>query len=542
MRRMYRPESAVYGTGWCRSLALLILATGVWSGMVAAQGITRGRVLTPSGQEALAERPWPGPPVLSNQTISDKIDLELAGDPAVPAHRIDVTTRDGIVTLSGTVPNLLARSRAASVAETVKGVRAVVNRLEVNTPDRPDADVRTDIREALVLDPAATSYKVDVRVTGGKATLSGDVGSWSEKQLFTRLAEGLKGVRSVDNQLAIVYRSSRTDQDVRADVRSRLRWDRFVDDGMVDVEVRNGEVTLSGTVGSAAEKTAARSDAWAIGVSKVDDSGLQVSFWARDPRLRKDKYVHTSDSAIRDAVKNALLYDPRVDDLHTSIDVVGGIVTLHGEAGSPRGKRAAAETARHTVGVVSVRNLLKVRPANTATDGELEDRLETALRRDAYVDRYGVTARVLDGVAYLAGAVDTFYEKARAGSLAAAVPGVVAVRNNLGVESRGLPFIYNPYFAYDDGWPDSSGEWANGWNRPPATVSRADDEIRQAIEEELWWSPFVDSDDVTVEVDRGVATLEGTLDSRAERSAAVESAIEGGATRVVNRLKVGSQG
>jgi osmotically-inducible protein OsmY len=44
-----------------------------------------------------------------------------------------VNTRDGIVTLSGWVDNLLAKERAGQIAESVKGVRAVVNRIATTT-------------------------------------------------------------------------------------------------------------------------------------------------------------------------------------------------------------------------------------------------------------------------------------------------------------------------------------------------------------------------------------------------------------------------
>ncbi|MGD8740749.1 MAG: BON domain-containing protein, partial [Desulfobacterales bacterium] len=54
--------------------------------------------------------------------ITLAVDRQLQIDEGVPAHLIDVHTKDGIVTLSGPVENLLARERAAEIAETVKGV------------------------------------------------------------------------------------------------------------------------------------------------------------------------------------------------------------------------------------------------------------------------------------------------------------------------------------------------------------------------------------------------------------------------------------
>ena len=67
----------------------------------------------------------------------------------------------------------------------------------------------------------------------------------------------------------------------------------------------------------------------------------------------------------------------------------------------------------------------------------------------------------------------------------------------------------------------------------------SDAEIKEEINDELFWSPFVDADDVTVTVDQGTATLSGVVDSRSEYLSAEENAYEGGAVFVDNDLIVG---
>jgi osmotically-inducible protein OsmY len=54
----------------------------------------------------------------------------------------------------------------------------------------------------------------------------------------------------------------------------------------------------------------------------------------------------------------------------------------------------------------------------------------------------------------------------------------------------------------------------------------------------LFWSPFVDSDDITVVVNSGVATLTGTVEDWSELQAAKENAREGGATSVISNLDI----
>ncbi|MCB0545732.1 MAG: BON domain-containing protein, partial [Saprospiraceae bacterium] len=64
----------------------------------------------------------------------------------------------------------------------------------------------------------------------------------------------------------------------------------------------------------------------------------------------------------------------------------------------------------------------------------------------------------------------------------------------------------------------------------------SDAQIKENIEDELWWSPFVNESDVTVTVLGKVATLTGSIDSWRERNAAIENAYEGGAYSVIDKM------
>jgi len=66
-----------------------------------------------------------------------------------------------------------------------------------------------------------------------------------------------------------------------------------------------------------------------------------------------------------------------------------------------------------------------------------------------------------------------------------------------------------------------------------------DDElIAKHVEDEIWWSPYVDKDQVTITVNNGEVTLEGHVDSWKEYQKAAENAWEGGAWSVNNMLQV----
>lgn len=72
-----------------------------------------------------------------------------------------------------------------------------------------------------------------------------------------------------------------------------------------------------------------------------------------------------------------------------------------------------------------------------------------------------------------------------------------------------------------------------------ANTDESDDgTVEESVLRELAWSPFVDATDVFVSVENAVVTLKGSVDSEAERRAAVQNAFEGGAVSVKSELIV----
>ena len=470
---------------------------------------------------------------LTDTTVADQVEDELIMDPAVPASQIDVSSREGIVTLEGTVDNLLAKTRAVNVAETVKGVRGVVNTLQVTpSPARSDGAIEKDVRQALLDDPATESYEVAVAVEDNVVTLTGEVDSWQEKQLCDKVASGVQGVTGVNNRIAVTTEVSRPDDEIKAGIERTLHWDALVDDALIEVRVNDGNVTLSGTVGSAAEKSQAVNDAYMAGVKSVSAEDLEVRMWARKPELRGDKYEDKSDADIREAVEDALAADPRVMAGTVDPEVENRVVTLRGTVDNLKAKRAASRDARNTVGVWAVENRLKVRPDYAGGDEALSERIKHVLERDPYVESDEITVDATNGVVYLYGMVPTHYEKAHAEDLTARLGGVVAVENRLVVMEAPKPYASDPYV---DEWRMTDYEW---YRIPPLATATGDAAIQEEIERELFWSPFVEADQVEVAVENGVAILSGTVDSWSEYNAATANAQESGAVDVENNMVV----
>ncbi len=481
---------------------------------------------SPTEQAAAPEATAPAsvrPEALSDQDIADAIEDRWLADGILDLNRIELTVDEGIAQIDGSASSLLEKQRAARIAEAVKGVRAVSNQLQVEPRAAADDDViEEQIETGLMFDPALADSKVEVSVDEGIVRLAGTVQSWPERQSAERVAKGVRGVLAVNNDIDVRYPEQRSDAEIRADVEERLRWDVRLSTVPLIVAVNDGVVELSGTVASPAQKRWARWKSWVNGVKDVDAEAVIVSPWITADDWRPEREPIRDDSTIRDSLADALLYDPRVSSFNVTPEVEDGWVTLRGEVQALRAKQAAERVARHTVGVAGVINRIKVRPEQGVDDTALASRILDALQANPYTEATDTTVRVRNGQVTLAGSADTRFEKREAARVAAGVPGVIDVRNAIEL----IPI--------DPTWQDT---WETDASIPIVTT-RSDVAILEEVQDQLFWSPFVDSDAIDVSVAGGIVTLDGTVDSWWEYNAAEANAFDAGVTTVINDLEV----
>jgi len=471
---------------------------------------------------------------ISDGSIELQIKNELTFDQGVPGDDIHVRVADGVAVLRGDVDHLLAKDRASRVAQTVRGVRSVVNLISVSPlVQMTDDTIAQRIHDALMEDPAADAYEIDVDVRSGQAVLTGTVQSHQEKKLAGIVAKGVSGVRDLTNLIHVTYALSRTDVEIEQDIRQALKWNvhvRFPQ--LIDIDIDDGVVELNAVVGSAAEKQRIRETAWVSGVRRLDTDGIRVRPWAKEDMHRASRRMSLTDKEIKEAVRDALSQDPRVHMFNVKVAVDDGQVTLQGQVDNLKASRAAMQTARNTWSVTNVINRLDVRPTASILDADIQQRVKHALQRDPYVAAGEVRTTVSSGVVKLTGTVDTVFEKAHIDDVVSRVDGVKFVDNSLQVAQDLHPLAYDPFV-------DITEPQDFDWNREPKRQpTEPDDVIESRISDELWWSPFVDENEVAVAVNDGVATLTGAVDSWIERQSAHENALEGGALRVINKLQI----
>lgn len=475
------------------------------------------------------ETGWAEEPKLSDQEIADAIEDQYLVDRSVDVNRIDIEVHEGIVELTGRVDNLLAKERAARIAGWVKGVRSVSNRIQV-VPSVvfSDSGIEREVENALREDPAADAYEIDVSVQDNVVTLGGEVQSFAEMELAVKVAKSVRGVMALNNVIKVEMPERRLDTEFQKEIEQRLRWNVLIEDGLVDVSVKEGAVTLKGVVGSLEEKRVAELLARVAGAKSVDSSALEVRWWADKESLRDSKYVWKSDEDIRQAVKDAALYDPRLLSFRIEPDVFEGWVTLRGTVDNLEAKRAAARVARNTVGVFGVTNRLKVRPPIDPSEKAIAADTVARLVVNPITNVDDIEVAVDGGTVVLEGTVASYLERTEAERLASKATGVTRISNRLRVHYETA--TREPYYGSD--FPTMS---AIVDHMPPG---RNDREIHGAIHDELLWSPFVDAEQVDIDVQDGKVTLTGTVETWREYYAAEENAYEGGALIVSNRLEV----
>ena len=163
-----------------------------------------------------------------------------------------------------------------------------------------------------------------------------------------------------------------TDPGITTAVKSKLAADDTVRATDINVDTKNGVVTLKGEVPSAAAKTRAIELAKATdGVRDVVDAiavtpaATPTSGMMDETRRKADESARgvggtLGDAGITTAVKAKLLADTTVSGLNIDVDTTEAVVTLKGEVHSAVEKRRAMEIARETDGVKSVKDQLKI--------------------------------------------------------------------------------------------------------------------------------------------------------------------------------------
>jgi hyperosmotically inducible periplasmic protein len=251
---------------------------------------------------------------LADSWLTTKIQAQFFADDDIKARYINVSTRDGAVTLKGFVENDDVRRQVLEITRNTDGVKQVDDRqLLIGRPSNQsfesasapveqspvatsgvtttppagapldDATVTSLVQAKFFLDPSIKSRRIDVQTAQGVVTLHGEVASENERAQALSLARGTPGVSRVEDSLtvdvAVDQPSSQSaspapvpsgavppadaapsadaapgGSSIESALRSNLAADTAVKMAKIDVSVRSGVATLQGTAPNQAAK------------------------------------------------------------------------------------------------------------------------------------------------------------------------------------------------------------------------------------------------------------------------------------------------
>ena len=240
-----------------------------------------------------------------------------------------------------------------------------------------DARLAGALQTALSLNRVLNPFRIDVDVNGGSARLTGEVENEVERHLAEQVALATRGIERVDNQLQVnpalverplelrAYAQRLEDATLAAVIRARLLWSRITEKAPIEVESREGVVTLRGKVDSAEAKELAGVLARTTdGVHLVNNLvSLDSAAMAKAREVPVDAPVgpQPSDNWIVDKIQSSYRYSRNLDGLNLKVASEQGMVRLSGEVVSSEQKTIAVEVARQIIGVRGVdADLLKV--------------------------------------------------------------------------------------------------------------------------------------------------------------------------------------
>jgi osmotically-inducible protein OsmY len=210
----------------------------------------------------------------TDSQVKNDVLNELSWDPSVTETEVGVQVHNGVVTLTGNVGAYAKKIAARDAAHRVHGVLDVVDDMRVKLPttwQRSDEDVAKAVRHALIWDVLVPDDKIKTTVSGGVVTLEGNVDTWMQRYDAERAVQRLTGVRSVANQIAVSAPAVDAVR-IRREIENALERQAEREAKRIGVTVRDGVVTLTGTLRSWGEKNAVERVAqYAPGVKRVED-------------------------------------------------------------------------------------------------------------------------------------------------------------------------------------------------------------------------------------------------------------------------------
>jgi osmotically-inducible protein OsmY len=178
---------------------------------------------------------------------------------------IKIQSKDGAVTLTGTVSQESHKTLARETVAGLRGVKTVDNKLEVKGEGpaaNSDAWLLTKVKTTLLFHRSVSATATEVNAKDGIVTLRGAAENQAQKDLTTEYAKDVDGVKDVKNEMVVSTPAKKTqtaggtidDASITGMAKMTLLYHRSTSALNTSVTTNNGVVTLTGKAKNAAEK------------------------------------------------------------------------------------------------------------------------------------------------------------------------------------------------------------------------------------------------------------------------------------------------
>ena len=185
----------------------------------------------------------------TDQQLREDIIAELEYDPSIETKKISVATLNGIVTLSGSVPNFYEKWSIERAVKRVAGVSGIAEELTIQTlpnTEQTDSEIAQAARLAIQWSLAIPNEQIQIMVEKGIITLEGAVDWQYQKQNVYDAVIHLRGVQGIHNRITL--KPYLTSSDVREKIEAAFKRSANFNAKQVHVTVDNGNVTLKGNL------------------------------------------------------------------------------------------------------------------------------------------------------------------------------------------------------------------------------------------------------------------------------------------------------
>jgi osmotically-inducible protein OsmY len=222
--------------------------------------------------------------------------------------------------------------------------------MATKTQTRSDNSLRDDVLLELKWDPKISSASdIGVAVKDGVVTLSGFVPSFWEKDAAEKAVKRVYGVRGIANDIEVKLFWQRTDPEIARDAVRELESHVSIPADRIKVTVKDGWVTLEGTVDWEYQKSLAQSAMKKLkGVSGVTNK-IQVT-----PKA--------SAAEVKSKIEEALRRSAELDARRITVEIEGSTVKLYGSVSSWAERDEAERAAWSAPGTTMVENHILVNP------------------------------------------------------------------------------------------------------------------------------------------------------------------------------------